>query len=661
MRKAPVLVAALAVAGGVAAGFPANAATAAGPAAIPQSQPSWATPTAKVANTATNSALTFRVYLAPRNEAAAEAQAAAVSTPGNAAYRQYLTPAQVKAQYAPSQTEVSSVSSWLSSAGFQVQDVPSNNAYVEASGTTAQVNSAFATQLGEYKVDGETLRAPSSALSVPAGIVSSVLSVVGIDQSENLLRPDSVGGSTDASPTAGAKANATSDVVAPPAGFRNAEPCSAYYGQKVDTTDPAYDGQHLAYAPCGYTPAQVRSAYGINGVVDHGVDGKGSTVAIVDAFASPTLYADASEYAKRNDPGHPLTKSQFSEIVYPPTPGSEDPSQCDAAGWYGEQSLDVEAVHAMAPGAKIVFVGAADCQDASLDKALNIVTAGDLANEVSNSYGDLGEQGIAATDMAAFNQISLQAALQGIGVYFSSGDDGDDAAQLGAPSADYPATSPWVTAVGGTSLGIGQDGKVDVQTAWETDKSVLTNGAWVSSGYVYGSGGGTSTLYPEPWYQKGTVPTALAKENQTGKTLGRVAPDISMLADPNTGFLIGETQTFPDGVYYDQYRIGGTSLASPLLAGEMAVADQAAGFHHGFINPALYLFTQHTPAISDVTATPVAGDVRVDYADGTDAADGYITSVRTFNYNGLTIHTTKGYDNTTGVGTPANALFLSLI
>ena len=141
--------------------------------------------------------------------------------------------------------------------------------------------------------------------------------------------------------------------------------------------------------------------------------------------------------------------------------------------------------------------------------------------------------------------------------------------------------------------------------------------------YLYGSGGGTSRVFSEPWYQKGVVPDALARQNQTGHDRGRVVPDISMLADPNTGFVIGITQTFPDGVYYDQYRIGGTSLACPLMAGLMADADQLDGFHHGFINPLLYHFTAHTPAISDVLPAG-GGVVRVDYANGTDASDGFV-------------------------------------
>lgn len=671
MRKPITLLAALAVAGGVAAAIPASAA-AATPIAIPDSHPSWATPNAKVSDASAGSNLTFRVYLNSPNEAGAEALAQAVSTPGSALYHKYLSPAQVKARFAPAQSTVNAVSSWLNATGFHVASVAANNAYVEATGTVSQVDQAFAVRVGLYKVLGQVLRAADTNLTLPSSVASDVFSVVGVDQSEALLKPNIAGGSSNdnstngssASPTAGTSASpaASTSPAPPPPGFRNAQPCSSYFGQKIDTTDPTYNGQHLPYVPCGYTPAQMRSAYGIDQLVSQGVDGTGSTVAIVDAFASPTLYQDAALYAKRNDPAHPLKQSQFKEIVFPPTVSLEPPNQCGASGWYSEQSLDVEAVHGMAPGANILYVGGSDCQDPSLDKALNEIVANHLADQVSNSYGDQGEA-LPKQDIRTFNEIAVQAVLEGIGVYFSSGDSGDEAANLGFPSPDFSASDPWVTAVGGTSTGVGADGKINALTGWETGKSTLTSGAWkpgTPGNYLYGSGGGTSRLFAEPFYQKGVVPAALAQQNQTGHSTGRVVPDISMNADPNTGYLIGLTQTFPDGAYYSEYRIGGTSLASPLFAGEIAVADQLSGYHHGFLNPELYMALAGTPAIKDVTAQG-GGVVRVDYANGLDATQGYLRSVRSFNYPNLTIHTAKGYDNVTGLGTPNGAAFLFLL
>ncbi|MDQ0379604.1 S53 family peptidase [Amycolatopsis thermophila] len=639
MRRALTVVASLALAGGVLAA-PATAA-AQGRAVIPLSHPLWATPQSKVADSSPSAKLSFRVYLTMRDQAGADAAARAVSDPSSPSFRHYLSPDQVRDSFAASDATLGAVRNWLSGSGFAIGDVPANRAYVEATGTTGQVEQAFGVDLAKYRVEGQVLRAADKELSVPAALAGDVLGVIGVDQATALMKPDT----TDGSPAD----------VPPPGGFRNAPPCSTYYGEKIDTTDPAYNGQQRPYAPCGYTPAQLRSAYGLDKVR---ADGSGTTVAIVDAFASPTLYADAAEYARRNDPSHPLRQSQFAEKVFPANVDQEPPDQCDAAGWYGEQTLDVEAVHAMAPGANVLYVGGSDCQDASLDEALNWIVAGHRADIISNSYGDAGED-IPAAEVRVWTQIAQQAALEGIGVYFSSGDSGDEAARLGSPSADFPASDSWVTAVGGTSLAIGKDGRTLFETGWETGKSTLTGGVYTPPAYTSGSGGGTSVLFDEPFYQKGVVPDALASQNQHGKAKGRVVPDISAVGDPNTGFLIGQTQTFPDGVYYDQYRIGGTSLASPLLAGIMAVSDNLDGFHHGFINPVLYQIGSRSPAVRDVQHVDGAV-MRVDYANSVDATDGLITSARELDWQNLSIHTTAGYDNVTGLGVPNGPAFLLL-
>jgi subtilase family serine protease len=644
----------LALAGGVTAAL-AGPAGAEGRSSIPESHPLWATPQAKVADSAPAAKLSFRVYLNQRDEAGAEALAQAVSSPDSPSYGKYLTTDQVRDRFAASDATVDSVKSWLTGSGFSIGDVPSNKAYVQATGTTDQVQHAFDVDLAKYKVKGQTLRASNKDLSVPASLANDVLGVVGVDQATSLFKPDHTSGAaTDSAATP------TDDPTPPPStGFRNAKPCSAYYGEKVDTTDPAYNGKNLPYAPCGYTPAQLRSAYGVDKV---GANGKGTTIAIVDAFASPTIYQDASKYASVNDPANPLKASQFSQHVFPPTPGQSAPDACDASGWYGEETLDVEAAHGLAPGANILYVGGADCQDTGLDAALNYIVAGHKADIISNSYGDTGED-IPADEVQTFNQISLQAVMEGIGVYFSSGDNGDEVARLGTPSPDYSASAPWVTAVGGTSLAVGKDGKKEFETGWETGKSVLTNGAYTPAApgaYTSGAGGGTSRLFKQPFYQKGVVPDSLSTLNQTGNTKGRTVPDISAVADPNTGFLVGQTQTFPEGVSYDQYRIGGTSLASPVFAGVMAVADSFDHFHHGFINPVIYKLTSKTAAISDVKHVDGAVE-RVDYANSVDSSAGLITSARSFDYPNLTIHTTKGYDTVTGLGSPNGLLFLLLV
>jgi subtilase family serine protease len=140
-------------------------------------------------------------------------------------------------------------------------------------------------------------------------------------------------------------------------------------------------------------------------------------------------------------------------------------------------------------------------------------------------------------------------------------------------------------------------------------------------------------------------------------------PDVAALADPTTGMLVGETQTFPDGHQaYSEYRIGGTSLASPLYAGMFALAMQKAGHPFGLANPVLY---QTRAASSDITTaqrSTYPGAVRADYVNGVDAADGYVYSERTFDSDqALTIHVRDGYDDVTGIGSPAGEAWLDAI
>jgi subtilase family serine protease len=215
-----------------------------------------------------------------------------------------------------------------------------------------------------------------------------------------------------------------------------------------------------------------------------------------------------------------------------------------------------------------------------------------------------------------------------------------------------------VTAVGGTSLAVGASNDYLFETGWGTDRYLLSkNGSsWVEAGYRGGAGGGTSRIFTQPWYQVGVVPSSIA--NRWSSTPGRAVPDVALDADPNTGFLVGQTQTWLDGTTgYDTFRLGGTSLASPLMAGMMALADQAAGHAHGFANPALY-GQSGTSAFHDVVdpASPVAV-VRVDYVNQQNADDGLITSLRTMNFT-QSLHTRPGYDDVTGVGTPAGTAFL---
>jgi subtilase family serine protease len=290
---------------------------------------------------------------------------------------------------------------------------------------------------------------------------------------------------------------------------------------------------------------------------------------------------------------------------------------------------------------------------------MNSVVDNELAQVISNSYGSTGEPSSKA-DVAEEHQTFLQAAAQGISVMFSSGDNGDEVANTGTRQVDYEASDPYATAVGGTALAVTKDNGYGFEQGWGTGKSTLTKGAWdpKQPAFLYGGGGGTSRLFAQPSYQAKVVPASIS--NYFGKGAHRAVPDVAMVGDPSTGFLVGQSQTFPDNtVRYSEYRIGGTSLSCPLFAGVTAVSNQLHGGALGFLNPKLYALAG-TSAFRDVDHGRAVTDgvVRVDYVNGVDSKAGLATSLRTLNQTG-SIYTRKGYDDVTGVGSPNGASFFN--
>ena len=477
-----------------------------------------------------------------------------------------------------------------------------------------------------YNFRGKTLRSPDGDVSIPSSLASVVTGVLGLDESDTFVRPDS-------------------QPQAPPSpGFRNAPPLSAFWAEQVSPYAYPAGFNDLSAPPTapwsvrGHTPAQIKGAYGIG----NQYDGAGQTVAIIDAYASPTILQDVNHWSVNR--GLPtMGGSQFQQVVAPGTYRRPQNKKQDPQGWYGEETLDVEAVHGMAPAANIVYVGAPNnYQD--LDAAMNHVVDRRLAQIVTNSYGFSTTELLPPGYVKPMEDTLVQAAAEGIGVYFSSGDNGDESSTFGFPTTDWPASSPWVTAVGGTSLGVTQNNTRAVETGWGTstyscDQTTL---ACTRDGWLYGSGGGVSVVFAKPWYQSDL------------NISGRGVPDVAAVGDPNTGYLVGQTQTFPDGVYYDEYRIGGTSLSSPLFAGLMALADQKAGAPLGFANP---LFYENPQAFTDVTSVKTAV-ARRNFVNGVDGTDGTADFLRTFDdYSGSTSqHTGPGWDNVTGLGVP-NGVF----
>ncbi|MDJ0380330.1 S53 family peptidase [Streptomyces sp. G-G2] len=633
LRRASVVMAAALplLTGALALGLPsAQAATPVpgGRVALEGARPGWASDSADQGGAAQSARVDARVYLAGRDPQGLTAYAAAVSDPKSPSYGTYLTPEQTQQRFGATAEQVKAVTQWLQGAGLTVTG--SDQHYIAVSGDVAAAQRAFATQLHDFRKGGATYRAPATTPSAPGALANAVLTVTGLDNAPH-------------------RSTHQDTLPGPGAGFRNAGPFSSYYGSNLASTLPDAYGAKVPYAVKGYTGQQLRAAYGAGGYT-----GKGVTVAITDAYASPTIAADAQKYAGRNA-DKSYRRGQLSQVTPAEYTHTED---CDASGWYGEETLDVEAVHAVAPDADVVYVAGASCNDPDLLDALNKVVDKRLADIVSNSWGDI-EANETPDIAAAYDQTFKLGAIEGIGFYFSSGDNGDEVANTGTKQVDTPANSAWVTAVGGTSLAVGQHNTYQFETGWGTLKATLAadGASWTGfpGNYTSGAGGGTSGAVRQPSYQRGVVPDALAKAN--GATRMRTVPDIAAIADPNTGFLVGQTQTWPNGsVSYDEYRIGGTSLAAPVIAGVQALAQQARHLPIGFANPGIYA-RYGSPLYHDVTDHPLGKNrdlavARNDFANTADASEGVLTSVRSLGKDS-SLPALTGYDVVTGVGSPA--------
>ncbi|NUQ97638.1 MAG: S8/S53 family peptidase [Streptomyces sp.] len=617
------------IAGALALGIPAaHAADNPGRNALAGTKPAWATAKADKGDASNAAQVNLRVYFAGKDAAGLAEYAKGVSDPSSASYGKYLSAKKAQARFGATKAQVAAVKSWLKSAGLKVTDVTQH--YVAVTGDVAAAEKAFGTQLHNYTKGSKTYRAPAKAASVPDSLKGAVLTVTGLDNAPHKSTHD--------------------DQLPPPETvFRNSGPFSSYYGSNIASTLPDAYGSKIPYAIQGYTGKQLRAAYGAGTYT-----GKGVKVAITDAYASPSIAFDAQMYAGKHGDAK-WTTGQLHQVLPKQFTNTKD---CKAAGWYGEETLDVEAVHAVAPAADVTYVGSASCQDNDLLDALSKVVDNHLADIVSNSWGDI-EANQTPDLAAAYDQVFQFGAVEGIGFYFSSGDNGDEVANTGTKQVDTPANSAWVTAVGGTSLAVGKSNTYQWETGWGTEKAVLSadGKSWTNfpGAFTSGAGGGTSKTVAEPYYQKGIVPDALATANSADGN--RVVPDIAAIADPNTGFLVGQTQTLPDGKTqaYDEYRIGGTSLAAPVIAAVQALAQEAHGKALGFANPEIYA-RYGKGVFHDVTDNPTGSglaEARVDFVNGYDATGGLATSVRSLGKDS-SLSAVKGYDDVTGVGSPAN-------
>jgi subtilase family serine protease len=583
--------------------------------------------------------LTVQLWLRP-DTAAAGRFAVAVSTPGSPLFHRYLSPAAYTARFGATRTEAGRVESWLRTEGFTAVHTDLGRAYVRATAPVSRINAAFRIRLETYRASAAasagsyTLYANNRAVSLPASLAGSVLGVTGLDNSLPIIP---LARQARAARAAGARSAA-------------APPCSHYYGQHMAGGLPKQFGvTSFPTIVCGYDAGQMRAAYGASSANT----GKGQTVALVEQGLTRDMFLTLQDYAKVNHLPAPSPKRYEQLSLGKNTCG--DPFNL-------EEQLDVEASHDMAPDANQLVVGGDSCDNGDFgnqglfdaDIAVLDGAAGHpLATIASNSW-ESGGQGQPAMLTKIEHAYLVRAAGEGVGMYFSAGD---------GSGVLLPSSDPFAIAVGGTTLGLGKTSNRLFETGWSDGASQIKNGKWSLIGEEGASGGGASTIYAQPAYQKGVVPKSL------GTT--RVVPDLSASADPFTGMALG-LLSFKKGSQpaYHQIPIGGTSESSPLVAGIVAAAQQGQKSAFGFINPAVYKLyrtsayfgtlplTSHSPALDRGVECDIAifanlcgkppVQTLMTFDDQNPKMKGYTGQV-----------TLNGYDNMTGVGTPDGPKFIA--
>ncbi len=614
--------------------------------------------------------ITVNVWLKLRNQQQLDKLVEQQKQGNSPSYHRWITQDEFNADYGPTPQEVNAVENFLSGKNLTVLSLAENNMYIKVQGTAAAIEKAFNVAIHGYSLNGASYRSNAADPSIGDPSGAHVAAITGLDDygfEPNVALPVSPEGIPEQPMPLTSRPNGLffegqcfrgveTDT------FKSGATTAIYSGNRygADITNTGLG--HLP--PCGYSPSEVQTAYGLNPVYAAGLNGTGETIVITDAYGSATIAQDAEVFSE-------LYRLPPINLQIAKAPGLSNNPFGVARNWDLETTLDVEWAHAIAPGAAIVLVVATD--RASLDEAINYAVVHHLGNTISNSWSSIEGLGNPAR-YDRVNRILEMAAAQGIDVNFATGDFGDETVRVGFQSVDFPASSPFATGVGGTSLALNPDNTMAFQTGWGNNLTRIaqTNALHnapvnppLHLGFQGGAGGGASLTFARPSFQSGL--------NIPGNT--RLVPDIAMLADPFTGVEFIETLNGQLSVGV----VGGTSLATPLFSGIMAIAAQKAG--HGLGQAAPLVYGLPAGAVADVVALSSPGDVT-----GTINATAYsaaqlaaplenTTAFYSAIYNSpfstrwfvitfgtdTSLVTGPGWDNVTGVGTPNGLNFVNAV
>jgi kumamolisin len=522
----------------------------------------------------------FDVSLKVQNAAALSTYIAGLTNPSSPDYRHFLTTSEFASRFGAASSSVDALRTYLSNYGLHVGSLSKGHVVLHVSGSTRAIARAFATSVVTVRRDDGQLAAQfRGAATLPAAMASNVAGIGGfssvVEPSSNLLR-----------------AHLNTSAKLPAA-------CPA-------TTDSGSTNTPTALPYGGYNVAQQAQLYGLTTQWQAGHTGVGQTIAVYELGQY-----DASDVSIF-DQCYGLTPT-LSKISVDGGPGG---------GISDEATLDVEEAIALAPGANIVVYQGPQGQNGPLDVFQNIADT-NTATIVSTSWGTCEDD--QSNDPAAEVPIFEQMATQGQTVLSASGDEGSsDCYGVSGVSnqkqlaVDDPASQPLVTGVGGLT----------VSNLVGPDQSVWKSGSGSNAG---SGGGGESVLWTRPTWQNAA--------GITSADTMRLVPDLSVMGDPITGFVMYYSGT-ASGVCTNHSSqcgwqpVGGTSIGAPLVSALVATAAQACGVARlGTINPTLY--SMATTGFVDVTAG--SNDL---FGEG-----GYSAAV--------------GYDMASGLGSPKPGTFFT--
>jgi subtilase family serine protease len=514
----------------------------------------------------------------PAQEADLQALLAAQQDPTSPLYAKWLTPDEFGARFGLADSDIAKVQSWLGQHGFTEFSVSRSKNRISFSGTVEQVEAAFGTEMHYYKVNGETHFAPSRDVSVPAALSSVVQTVTNLSS------------------------------------FRPKSHISGRGPRRVVSPDftSSQSGNHFL------TPKDVATIYDINPAYKAGYNGAGQSIAVVGQSAIVL-----------SDIEHFQTAAGFAvkdpTLVLVPNTGTATIRSGDEA----ESDLDLEYTSTIASGATIYFVYVGNNANSGVFDSIQFAVTNKTAPIISVSYG-LCEAALGSSGYSSLNAILAQAASQGQSVIVASGDSGSTdcygetgltTAQQQALAVDFPGSSQYVTAIGGTEFPAADVASTNT-TYWQAASgsdlvssalSYIPEQVWNddSTARLSSSGGGVSTFTPKPSWQTGVpgIPSGTF----------RLVPDVSLSSSPNNaGYLFCSsdssngvtgscTNGFRDSSNVNLTVAGGTSFAAPVFAGMLAlINDKLNSTGQGVINSTLYTLAANSAtyasAFHDITS-----------------------------------------------------------